>query len=92
MDALPDILTDPMLSRFCSEAAQAEETGWFWKYKVSSVDVCFTAAHGHMLCVSPCRLPAAYDLCALHPLPDALQEPFAVSCLLSPLLVGCCAS
>ncbi|DBB13664.1 TPA: hypothetical protein ACH3X3_000683 [Trebouxia sp. C0006] len=39
LDALPDILTDPMLSRFQSEAAQAEETGWFWKYKVSSVKV-----------------------------------------------------
>ena len=39
LDALPDILIDPMLSRFQSEAAQAEETGWFWKYKVSSVQV-----------------------------------------------------
>jgi len=39
IEALPDILTDPMLSRFQSEAAQAEETGWFWKYKVSSVKV-----------------------------------------------------
>ncbi|KAL3148377.1 hypothetical protein ABBQ38_013833 [Trebouxia sp. C0009 RCD-2024] len=39
LDALPSILTDPMLSRFQSEAAQAEETGWFWKYKVNSVTV-----------------------------------------------------
>lgn len=39
LDALPSILTDPMLSRFQSEAAQAEETGWFWKYKVKSVTV-----------------------------------------------------
>ena len=43
LDALPEILTDPMLSRFQSEAAQAEETGWFWKYKVSSVKVKQTA-------------------------------------------------
>lgn len=39
LEALPSILTDPMLSRFQSEAAQAEETGWFWKYKVNSVQV-----------------------------------------------------
>lgn len=40
LEALPTILADPMLSRFQSEAAQAEETGWFWKYKVNSVEVC----------------------------------------------------
>lgn len=39
LEALPTILADPMLSRFQSEAAQAEETGWFWKYKVNSVEV-----------------------------------------------------
>ena len=46
LEALPSILTDPMLSRFQSEAAQAEETGWFWKYKVNSVQVCLLLFHG----------------------------------------------
>lgn len=45
LEALPSILTDPMLSRFQSEAAQAEETGWFWKYKVNSVQVCLLLFH-----------------------------------------------
>lgn len=44
MDALPEVLTEPMLTRFTSEAARAEETGWFWKYKCSSVKVIFCAS------------------------------------------------
>lgn len=39
MDALSEVLAEPMLTRFQSEAAKAEETGWFWKYKCSSVKV-----------------------------------------------------
>ena len=41
MEALSEILTEPMLTRFTSEAAKAEETGWFWKYKCNSVKVSF---------------------------------------------------
>ena len=51
--ALPTILTDPMLSRFQSEAAQAEETGWFWKYKVNSVQVAMLCgALTHACCMT----------------------------------------
>ena len=39
MDALSEVLAEPMLTRFQSEAAKAEETGWFWKYKCNSVKV-----------------------------------------------------
>lgn len=38
-EALSEVLAEPMLTRFQAEAAKAEETGWFWKYKCSSVKV-----------------------------------------------------
>ena len=56
MDALSEVLAEPMLTRFQSEAAKAEETGWFWKYKCNSVKV-------NPCLLRPC-MAASHSICA----------------------------
>ena len=44
LQAAQQVLAEPFLSEFTAEVASAEETGWFWKYKLGHLEVSWPAA------------------------------------------------
>ena len=45
LQAAQQVLTEPFLSEFTAEVASAEETGWFWKYRLGLLEVSWPAAN-----------------------------------------------